>query len=328
VEAGDIDPRILRLIGKNFNETFFIARTEQSADKMREFGFAARVGTDTAWIFEPAPPAWARGELEEKLGWIGDVPLLGVAVINPFWWPVRPNVKKLLLEREAKRSEYHYDRWYFMSDSEERRARFRTYLSAVAEAVNRFAAARSCKVAIFGMEALDRFPCSELAELLEPQHHVFSSRDYDAYQMTALLRSLSMLVTSRYHAQVLAMPAGVPSIAISMDERLRNLMEELGTADSAYLRTDEPELGSRLAGMMEDVWARRASLREDILRLIPQYLDRMAGMGRELRAFIADQFPGFPLAAPPAVVRGYLPPLSDELSALVTSDQSRRHARA
>ena len=46
--------------------------------------------------------------------------------------------------------------------------------------------------------------------------------------MTVLLRSLGGLVTSRYHASVLSMAAGVPQVAVGHDLRLRTLFEELG----------------------------------------------------------------------------------------------------
>ena len=46
--------------------------------------------------------------------------------------------------------------------------------------------------------------------------------------MTMLLRSLGGLLTSRYHASVLSMAAGVPQVAVGHDLRLRTLFEELG----------------------------------------------------------------------------------------------------
>ena len=46
--------------------------------------------------------------------------------------------------------------------------------------------------------------------------------------MTALLRSLELLVTSRYHAAVLSMPAAVPQIAIGHDQRISGLYGEMG----------------------------------------------------------------------------------------------------
>jgi polysaccharide pyruvyl transferase WcaK-like protein len=316
VEAGQVDPRILKLIGGHFDETLFLARTRQSALQMAEYGYSARVGTDTAWVFEPAPKAWALAELNAKLGWTGDEPLVGVSVINPYWWPVRPDLKRFFSGARLTSPEYHYDRFYFMTDTQERRAKFRAYLEAVARCVNRLASELRCKVAVFGMEGLDLHPCQELSKLLEPGHHVFSSRQYDAYQVTALLRCLSILVTSRYHAHVLSIPAGVPAVAVSIDERLANLMEELGTHGTAYVRADDPDLQTRLDGAIQRIWTTRAAQREEILNSVAGYLGTMASMGRELRRFVAERFHGFPLPPEPMRASGYLPPLSDELVAL------------
>ena len=44
---------------------------------------------------------------------------------------------------------------------------------------------------------------------------VYSSRVYNSSQMTVLLRSLRLLVTSRYHAGVLSLGAQVPQVGLT-----------------------------------------------------------------------------------------------------------------
>lgn len=55
------------------------------------------------------------------------------------------------------------------------------------------------------------------------------SNNEDGFVITEVLRSLDALVTSQFHAQVLSMEALVPTVAVSMDERLDNLAHDLGT---------------------------------------------------------------------------------------------------
>ena len=72
--------------------------------------------------------------------------------------------------------------------------------------------------------------------------------------MTALLRSLGGLVTSRYHASVLSMAAGVPQVGVGHDLRLRTLFEELGLSRCFVgLGTDGDLAGdtARLDAMVE-----------------------------------------------------------------------------
>jgi polysaccharide pyruvyl transferase WcaK-like protein len=85
-------------------------------------------------------------------------------------------------------------------------------------------------VALISMEQLDE----DLAEkVLRHMRHpesarTFSARRYDASQMTCLLRGLDLLVTSRFHAAVLSLAAGVPQVAVHHDTRLATLYEDLG----------------------------------------------------------------------------------------------------
>ena len=48
------------------------------------------------------------------------------------------------------------------------------------------------------------------------------------YQMVSILRAGHLMISSRYHGIVTSMPALVPSAGVTMDERIRNLMQERG----------------------------------------------------------------------------------------------------
>ncbi len=65
------------------------------------------------------------------------------------------------------------------------------------------------------------------------------------YEMVSILRACDRMLSSRYHAIVTSMPAGVPSAGVTMDERIRNLMRERGH-EHLLMRVDDPGLdGSR-----------------------------------------------------------------------------------
>ena len=73
--------------------------------------------------------------------------------------------------------------------------------------------------------------------------------------MTVLLRRLGGLLTSRYHASILSMAAGVPQVAVGHDLRLRTLFEELdlgrcfvGAAGDGNLAQDAATLDAMVIG--------------------------------------------------------------------------------
>jgi polysaccharide pyruvyl transferase WcaK-like protein len=316
-EAGEMDKFVYEIAQRLCTKTYFIARTQASLDVIQEMGLKGEIGTDTAWIFPPASEEWAETELKEKAGWDGKTPILGVAVINPFWWPVKPSLRKWIIGEAKRNPQYHYEKYYFFSHSDEREELFNNYLSSIARAVDEFAERHNTHVIIFGMEALDYDACTTLQKILRTPAYFFSSIHYDGYQLTALLRKLSMLVTSRYHARVLSMPRGVPSIAVSMDERLYNLMIESGHLEDYYFEVDDRDLEEKLIAAMEKIWENRESVSQEILRAIPMYLKKMAGMGATFRNFVKENFPLFPLPPEPENWTGYLPPLYPELSKVI-----------
>jgi hypothetical protein len=92
---------------------------------------------------------------------------------------------------------------------------------------------------------------------------VFSSRVYNASQMTMLLRALDLLVTSRYHAAVLSLAAAVPQVAVGHDLRLATLYQELGLEGECFLRPGAgmfAALGERVEALLADPDRARAIL--------------------------------------------------------------------
>lgn len=242
-EVGHLDGWIARLAREMCRDTYFMVRTHESLKNLKNLGLKGHVGTDTAWPFQTAQgESWAHEQLMSD-GWDGVKPLLGVAVINPFWWPVRPSLWRWAVTMLTGHHERQYDKMYFYSDSEELQHRFQHYLSQMAEAVNRYQKEHDAYVVILGMEKLDAESCLLLGQMLEGPHAVYHSGNHNVFQMTGLLRQLSLLLTSRYHAAVLSMARAIPLVAVSMDARLDGLMEEAGLADGYLYHVDEHELG-------------------------------------------------------------------------------------
>ncbi|MCC8141028.1 MAG: hypothetical protein LIO56_00585 [Lachnospiraceae bacterium] len=246
------------------SDTYFIARTQKSLDYIQRMGLAGHLGTDTAWKFDSTSyEKWAVTQLKQS-GWDGVSPLLGIAPINPFWWPVKPSLVKWLRANFSGDHSLQFQLWYFFSWSTQRKQQFDDYLEALALSVNEFTAKHPCHVVILGMEQLDTDAVSRLTSKLNVPVSSFLSSDYDGYQMAALLRQLSWLITSRYHAEVLSTAGNVPSVAISMDERLDNIMQEMDMGRFQLLHADDADLPAKLADSLEYIQSHPEQIKENI----------------------------------------------------------------
>ncbi len=296
VEAGRMDPFTERLVRRYCADVYFISRSRQSSEIVRALGLHGEIGTDTAWTFQGSPRGWAE-EILRRAGWDGKKPIAGFAVIDPFCWPVKPDLLRLLklkLKRAGVSEEDRYGAWYFFSRSPERALALERYTSAMARAIRELAEHHRVFPVLIGMEALDLEACRKVNALLPSALPILGSQEYDAHDLTSVLRRLSVLVTSRYHARVLSMPEGVPSMAVSMDERLGNLLEETDHLDKYHLSTTDAELDQKLPAMLEALWCNRDAVRAELRTRFASYLSRMDLMGALLKVFLHRHFPQLP----------------------------------
>src|SRR5258708_35470650 len=97
-------------------------------------------------------------------------------------------------------------------------------------------------------ERMDARPCRRISEKLGGVP-VLTSDDYNMYQLVSILRACRMMVSSRYHGIVTSMPALVASAGVTMDERIRKLMNHRGHQE-VLVDVGDAGLGERsLAGV-------------------------------------------------------------------------------
>lgn len=245
-EIGDTTPRVDRAVRDLCGDVLFMARSAASYEAAMALGMEARRGTDTAWTFDSSRGRQRALQLLREGGWDGKQPLLGVAPVNPYWWPVESSLWKWALQALGNKQFLQFQKWYFFSWSEERDKSYQRYLDAMAQATMTFARENGYMPVVLGMEKLDEDACMQLAGRLGSNVPVLLSRDHDGFVLSEVLQSLSLLLTSRYHAQVLASNANVPAVAVSMDERLNNLLDELDLPGDLLLHVDEPDLAPRI----------------------------------------------------------------------------------
>jgi hypothetical protein len=102
-EAGHMDAPIRKMCARFCKDSLVITRNEESRTVLRELGVPTELGTDTAWTFAPMPMDYGR-KILSGAGWDGQKPVLVVCPINPFEWPVKAALGKLIALRQRERT--------------------------------------------------------------------------------------------------------------------------------------------------------------------------------------------------------------------------------
>lgn len=313
-EAGAMNYLPRKMTARYCSDSFVITRNEESRDLLGSLGVQAEVGTDTAWTFEPHPPEYGQEKLRSA-GWDGSSEVLAICPIHPFWWPVKASLLKSGATLFGGYRKSHYRSVYFHNSGRAVDQAFDRYLSSISNAVDRFRKETGTFVILIAMEQLDTLACDRIAETLGGVP-VFSSRDYDMFELVSILRAAPMLVSSRYHGIVTSMPAGVVSAGITMDERIRNLMRQRGQPE-LLLTVDDPDLEDRLCEVLALMRRDADAIRTGIRRTVVDHLKEMARMGVYLEEHVRQRYPEFETRRGVQTWEQYLPPLSDGLRALV-----------
>jgi polysaccharide pyruvyl transferase WcaK-like protein len=95
---------------------------------------------------------------------------------------------------------------------------------------------------------------------------IFSSHEYNASQMVSILRSLELLLTSRYHACVLSLAAQIPQIAVGHDLRLKTIYRELGLFEDFFVEPNADDLCERLQPRVERLLENPSCVRDALRR--------------------------------------------------------------
>ncbi len=314
-EAGQMDPLVARMCGRYCKNSLVITRNEESRTILRDLGVPTELGTDTAWTFEPLGAEYGQKALRE-VGWDGKTPVLAVCPINPFEWPVKASVAKLALHHLAGAyKDSHYRGPYFHHAGPEADRKYEHYLAAIAQAVAAFRQKKNVFAILVATERLDARPCKRIAEKLGGAP-VLTSADYDMYQLVSILRACRMIVSSRYHGIVTSMPALVPSAGITMDERIRNLMNERGHKD-LLMNVDDADLEEKTLQALEILDREGERIADGIARTVVRNLKLMARMGVYFAEEVQRRYPEFPTRRGEWSWEDYLPPMSEGLRALV-----------
>lgn len=314
-EAGHMDPLVAKMCGRYCRNSLVITRNDESRKILRELGVPTELGTDTAWTFEPLGAEYGRKALRD-VGWDGKTPVLVLCPINPFEWPVKASVAKAALHSlTGAYKESHYRGPYFHHAGPKADRAYEHYLNSIANAVAAFRQKKNVFVILAATERMDARPCGRISEKLGGVP-VLTSDDYNMYQMVSILRACRMMVSSRYHGIVTSMPALVASAGITMDERIRNLMNERGHQE-LLMNVDDADLEARTLAALEILDRDGERIADGIAWTVVKNLKLMARMGVYFEEEVQRRYPEFPTRRGEWSWEDYLPPMGDGLRELV-----------
>ncbi len=232
VDAGSLKPVNARLVRRVASRTnLIVTRNRAAAGRLRAAGVSAPIlsTADNAFTFQPreADRGWVAREWPRAAGGV-----VGLAMVD---FSLFPAVMRLWGPRQRC-----YKWPYYFADSAQRRRSGEMLARGYASLADHLVERTGKAVALICMEQLDEGLAEHVHRLMRhPQSACrFSSRQQDASRMTWLLRSLDLLVTSRYHAAVLSLAARVPMVAVHHDTRLATLYQDVGLKERWFINPE------------------------------------------------------------------------------------------
>jgi polysaccharide pyruvyl transferase WcaK-like protein len=284
VDAGELTSAFnRRLIRSEASKTsLIITRSAAAAERMRSYGVTAHleVTADNAFNFHTNP---ADADLLFKVWPESGTNVVGMALVDFYQWPV------IMKPWGPKEDCYKWP--YYFTHTPERTAATEALASSYAVLADDLITRHGKSVALIGMESLDETLLQKVqSKMLHPDRaRIFCSREYDASQMASILRSLELLLTSRYHACVLSLAAQVPQIAVGHDLRLKTIYQELDLFDEFFVEPNSESMYESLLPRVERLLQDPSCERE---RLERGYKSHLSAAGRNrtlLQEFAKDQ---------------------------------------
>jgi polysaccharide pyruvyl transferase WcaK-like protein len=313
-DAGHMDDLIQWMCARYTNESLVITRSLESQRLLTTLGVPNELGADTAWTFEPRPQQFAREALR-RAGWDEKTPVLALCPIHPFVWPVRASIAKYIAAATTGAyKDSQYRTVYFFESGAEVDRKFKHYVDGYTQATKAFLQRHKVFPILVAMERLDAVACRAIEKEI-PGTPIFTSDEFDMFELVSILRACTYMVSSRYHGIVTCMPAQVVSAGVTMDERIRNLMRERGH-QHLLLTVDDPELGPKLLDVMERLVVEADAIRDSIGRTVVSNLKAMSRMAVFFEDEVRKTYPEFPLRKGVVSWEDNLPPFSGELRKL------------
>lgn len=283
VDAGKASPLNRWLIRREASKTnLILARTESAAERLKKWDVNTpiEVTADNAFAFQPSHQD---GDLLKR-NWPEASEVVGIAAEDIYMWPVQI---KLWADKR-----YCYKWPYYYQNSKEYREKSEAHAKALATEADVIIDDYDKDIALIAMEGLDSPFVVEVQKQMEnvERSRIFSSTQYNASQMTSILRSLELLITSRYHAGVLSLAEGIPQTAIGHDLRIKDLYTDLEIPE-LFIEHEDPNRYKALRNNIESIFDHHSTIVSKLKIGYQDYKEREKRNPELLRSFLEENYP-------------------------------------
>ncbi len=283
VDAGNASRFNRWLIRREASKTSLIfARTQKAAERLQKWGVKApiEVTADNAFAFQPKP----QDHDILKRVWPEASHVVGMAAEDIYIWPVQI--------RLWDRRKYCYKWPYYYQHSKACREKSELLVDVLAVEADEIVEKYNKDIALLSMEGLDTAFTNKIQQHMKhaDRTKVFSSTQYNASQMTSVLRSLDLLITSRYHAGVLSLPNQVPQTAIGHDLRIKDLYTDCETPE-LFVDHEDPDRYKALSDNVEALFSQYSTIKAKLRGGYARYKEQEKRNPQLLRAFLEANYP-------------------------------------
>ncbi len=283
VDTGDASRFNRWLIRREASKTSLIlSRTQKAAQRLKEWGVDApiEVTADNAFSFQPNP----QDKNILKQVWPKASHVAGMATEDIYIWPVQ--IKPFDRKKYCYRWPYYYQHSKACSEKSELLA------DVLAVQADELVEEYDKHIALLSMEGLDTIFTKKIQRRMKHANRtkVFSSIQYNASQMTSILRSLDILITSRYHAGVLSLPSQVPQTAIGHDLRIQDFYTDLEIPE-LFVDHEAPNRYKALSDNVEKLFNEYTQIQSKLQKGYQRYQEQEKRNPELLRAFLEANHP-------------------------------------
>jgi len=281
VDTGNAS-RFNRWLIRRGKTSLILARTKNAAERLKKWEVKApiEVTADNAFAFQPKPQDH---DLLKQV-WPEASNIVGVAAEDIYIWPVQIRI--------WDRRKYCY-RWpYYYQHSKACREKSDLLVDVLAVQADEIVEKYDKDIALLSMEGLDTAFTNKIQQHMKhaDRTKVFSSTQYNASQMTSVLRSLDLLITSRYHAGVLSLSHQVPQTAIGHDLRIKDLYTDLEIPE-LFIDHEDPDRYKALSDNVETLFNQYSTIKAKLRKGYARYESREKRNAQLFRAFLEANYP-------------------------------------
>ncbi|MET0383868.1 MAG: polysaccharide pyruvyl transferase family protein [Burkholderiaceae bacterium] len=255
VDSGRMSDALTAFALENAADVTVVTRNEAARAQLGAIGIASSSGTDPGWGYRDATLDHAAAAKGPRT--------IAICPSNAFWWPTASDVPRAReLDARGEHSPLRYNNFHFHSWDDRRAAAYDHYIDEQARIVDGFRL-RGLEPVLVGMDRLDAAACADVAARAAIAPAIVLRGESSLSEVLQTLTHAECVVTTRFHAALVAIAHGLPVFGLAIDERIERLLADAGSA-SWWARADTPAPSIRVMAAFDRLFAdgaERAALR-------------------------------------------------------------------